>query len=98
MGQAFFERLDRFVGLVGSTRPCEPPERNDELARVGERAGPPEGVLGGRAGLLELTGHRAAHQAVEVELEVGVVGGTDGVEGSPASCERLLRGGVVPGK
>ena len=47
VGQAFFECLDRFVRLVGSTCPCEPPERNDELARVGERTGPPEGVLGG---------------------------------------------------
>ena len=55
-------------------------------------------LLGRRAGLLELTGHRAAHEAVEVELEVGVVGGTDRVERSPAGRERLQRGGWSPAK
>ena len=45
-----------------------------------------------------LAGHRAAHQAVEVELEVGVVGGTDGVECSPAGCERLRAAAWSPAK
>lgn len=96
MGEAFLERLDRFVDFVRSARRSEPSQRDDQEARVGQRPGPPESVLGEGAGVRVLS-VQTGNDLGGGKPDARVITGIAVVERLLAGCVGLVCGLVVTG-
>ena len=95
MRQAFLERPDRVVTFVWLARGREPPKRDDEQARVRERACPPLGFLSECAGLRVLTGAQTGNNLRRQEPDVRVFTRADLIQGALAGLVGFVRGLVL---